>query len=133
VLIKGRDSSDKVVPVLVTATGEVVLSAAVTIDPTNLALEATQLLLKSAIVLTPGANQNVAVSAAHAESAAITGTRIRLASTTNCYIAFGAAPVADNTGFLLLAGHPEIFTFTSGQKVSALRVSADGTLSVTVV
>lgn len=86
--------------------------------------------VRTAEILTPGTPVNVAVGSVTAQSAAVTATRVRIVSTTNCYIAFGSNPTADTSSLLLAAGHPEIFTFTTGQKVACLRVTADGVLSI---
>jgi hypothetical protein len=127
-------------PIKIGSDGSVYLASALTLDPTNLALDAsvqtliTDLLsLYSATVKTPGTNANVVIGATHAESGAITATRVRLCATSACYIAFGSAPVADTNAMVLAANVPEVFVFTSGQKVSCLQVSAAGVLSITPV
>lgn len=83
--------------------------------------------------IAPGASQTVSVAGTHAESSAFQSNTsiVRLYSTTNCWIAFGSAPVADNTGMYLLAGIVEYFAVTGGNKVSALQDTASGTLYIT--
>jgi len=72
-----------------------------------------------------------------ASSAAITNAvgsqvnKVRLLATQNCHIAFGASPTATTSDFYLPSGVVEYFTIKPGQKVAAIRNSADGTLYVT--
>ncbi len=57
---------------------------------------------------------------------------IRIASTTDCYIAIGENPVATVADVFVPGGVPEYFTVRAGiDKVAAIRAVADGTLSVT--
>jgi hypothetical protein len=85
--------------------------------------------------LTPGTSSKVAVGAASAASAAIAASMLRLVPTTNCHVAFGAAPVAvaDGSCIYLPAGSVNVFAFTSGQKVAAIQDAAAGNLFLTVV
>lgn len=83
--------------------------------------------------LTPrGTAQKVAIGASHAESSAFGATTkvVRLVSDVNCYVAFGAAPVATSSSLLMIAGVPEFFGVQPGEKVSVLEVSTTGNLSV---
>lgn len=60
---------------------------------------------------------------------------VRVLSTTDCFIEItlsGQAAVAD-TGLYLPAGMPEYFECESGAKVSAIQVSAGGTIYVTPI
>lgn len=80
-------------------------------------------------------SQNLAVAIA---SAAITNGfganthEVRVVSTTNCWIRFGAAPTAAAAAnnVYLPAGVVEYFHVSPGQKLAAIRDSADGTLNV---
>jgi hypothetical protein len=82
-----------------------------------------------------GTSQVLAVATA---SAAITNAfgaythDIRVVSGTNCWITFAASPTATaGAGSIYLpAGVVEYFHVTPGQKLAAIRDSADGTLSV---
>lgn len=82
--------------------------------------------------ITPGTSQKVAFDASQ-QSAAITGTVVRVVSTTDCHLAFGANPtaVADGTCWFLPAGSVEYFRITSGSKIAAVKDSAAGTLFIT--
>ena len=84
---------------------------------------------------TLGAAVDLAFNATSAQSAAITGTLIRVAAKgANCRIATGSNPTAAASGTLLFAGIPEYFTITTGHKVAAIRDAAtDGSLNITVV
>ena len=79
-------------------------------------------------------NQTVSVSGT---SAAVTNafgtgtTIIRLVSTTDCYLKFGATPTAVSTDMLLPANVVEYFGATPGVKIAALQRSTAGTLFVT--
>lgn len=57
---------------------------------------------------------------------------IRLCSTADCWIAFGANPTASTgAGSLLLpASVPEYFWVKPGEKIAVIRSSADGVLSI---
>lgn len=56
---------------------------------------------------------------------------IRVIATEDCYIRIGFNPTAVVTDTLLIANQPEYFGCDPGDKVSAIRVSADGVLQVT--
>jgi precorrin isomerase len=57
---------------------------------------------------------------------------VRVISTTDCFIAIGTAPTAVvNTGLLLAAYQPEYFAAMPNAKVSAIRLTASGSLYVT--
>mgnify|MGYP000884903896 CR=1 FL=1 len=84
----------------------------------------------------PIANGSVTVSytGTAGTTAAVNGnaTSIRVMSTTDCFIEIGTAPTAVvNTGMYLPAFTPEYFTCPVNAKVSAIRVSADGSIYVT--
>jgi hypothetical protein len=79
-------------------------------------------------------NQTVSVSGT---SAAVTNafgngtTIIRVVSTTDCFIKFGATPTAVAADMLLPAYVVEYFGATPGVKIAALQNTAAGTLYVT--
>lgn len=79
-------------------------------------------------------NQTVSVSGT---SAAVTNafgsgtTVIRLVSTTDCYLKFGASPTATSSDILLPANVVEYFGASPGVKIAALQRSSSGTLYVT--
>ncbi len=82
-------------------------------------------------VIRPGVTQDVAIGATSAASEPTGAGVVRLVSTTDCHIAFGAAPVADADGLLLVANMPEYFACESTDRVAAIRHTADGTLYIT--
>jgi hypothetical protein len=126
-------------------------NGALTLSPTNLALDASvqSVLTQVEAVLAalgpvrldakaPGASQKVAVGAASAVSGAITGTQVRVVAIVACHVAFGSAPTAvgDGTCVYLPAGVPQVFTITSGWKVAAIEdptAAAAGYVFITVV
>jgi hypothetical protein len=82
-----------------------------------------------------GVSDYVTVSGTSAQSAAFGNHthEVRIVSTTNCHINFGANPTAaatDNNGIYLPAGVVEYFHVSPGQKVAAIQDSAGGTLCV---
>ena len=82
-----------------------------------------------------GTVQAVAYTATHAESAAFGAatTIIYICATTACYVLVSTAGTAatSSNGTLLPALVPMMFIVNPGQKISAVRSTADGTLSVT--
>ena len=57
---------------------------------------------------------------------------VRVVSTTDCFIEIGTAPTAvANTGLFLPAYQPEYFAAKGYAKVSAIRLTASGSLYVT--
>jgi hypothetical protein len=82
----------------------------------------------------PGIEQKVAYTGTAAQSTAVADTTraVRLLATTDCFVRFGADPTATSTnGLRLTAGIPEVFGIIPGQRISAIRASADGTLNLT--
>ena len=79
----------------------------------------------------PGAPQVVAYVGSSVQSAAIGGTVVRVVSTTDCHIAFGANPTATATSMLLPARVPEYFICNPTDKVAVIQDAAGGNLSVT--
>ena len=84
-----------------------------------------------------GTHQTAAYTsvAASITNAAGAGTNVvRVAVTTAAYVKIGNTPTAAATNSIYMAaGDPEYFVITPGQKVSAVRVTTSGTLSVTEV
>jgi|GEM_PF-1073883 len=83
--------------------------------------------LKAGTVSTVSVSSSSAQSSAHAATTNV----IRLVSTTDCHIAFAASPTATTSSMYLPANQVEYFLVTGGEKVAAIRASADGTLYVT--
>ena len=85
--------------------------------------------------LTVGLSSKVAIGAASAQSGALAGAMVRLVSTQNCHVAFGANPtaVADGSCLYLPAANPIIVAITSGQKLAVIEDSAAGNLFITVM
>lgn len=89
--------------------------------------------MRTATVTPRDVFQQVAVTASHLESAVFSATtkRVQLVSTVDAYVAFGTSPVADSTGYYLVAKVPQLFGVNPNEKVSTLRVGgADGVLAV---
>lgn len=59
--------------------------------------------------------------------------RVRLLSTTDCYIQINKAPTATTSDVYLPGLSAEYVIVNPGEKVSALQVSAGGTLNVTEI
>lgn len=81
-----------------------------------------------------GANQTAAyTSAAAAISTAFgAGTNIvRVVATTAAHVKFAGTPTATTSDPYLKGGEPEYFVVTPGQKLSAVRVTTNGTVHVT--
>ena len=83
--------------------------------------------------IVPGTSQTVAYTGTAAQSSAfqLTTTLIRVIASTDCYLRFGSNPTATTSDMLLLANIPEYFGVTPGEKVSAIRSTASGTLYIT--
>ena len=79
----------------------------------------------------PGTTQNVAVGAASAQSAAVGGLVVRVVSSTDCHIAFGANPTALATSMFLPAKLPEYFVCAPTDKLAVIQDTAGGNLSIT--
>lgn len=81
-----------------------------------------------------GPAQAVSVSASSTQSTALSASTcfmVRLLATQDCYVAFGTNPTATTSSTRIIANQPEYFAAKAGDKVAVLRVSADGSLSVT--
>lgn len=87
--------------------------------------------LGSLPVIRPGTTQKLNVAAAAAASDVVGADVVRLLSTVDCHVAFGAAPVADGTCLFLVANVPEYFACLAADKVSAVREAVDGVLYIT--
>lgn len=77
-------------------------------------------------------DQVVAYTGTAAASAAfnIITTAVRVQSSSDCFITFGAAPVATNAKIPLAANTAEYFAVSPGAKVSAIQSAAAGNLYV---
>lgn len=83
-----------------------------------------------------GTHQNVAYTgtAGTISTSITTGTnKVRVLTTTDAFITIGNSPTATTADVYMPALSAEYFTITPGQKVSAVQVSANGTLHVTEV
>jgi len=81
-----------------------------------------------------GTTQTVSVtnSSAANSTAFVAGTTVvRVVSTTDCHIIFATSPTATTSTAYLPANQVEYFKATAGEKIAAIRASADGTLYVT--
>ncbi len=87
--------------------------------------------LGSLPVIRPGITQTVAVGATSTQSAVTDGNVVRLVATTDCHIAFGASPTADNTCLFLPANTPEYFACYGTDLVAVIADSGTGTLYIT--
>lgn len=56
---------------------------------------------------------------------------VRVVTTSAAYIKIDNSPTATSSDVYMPADTPQVFTITPGQKVSAIQVSAGGTLHVT--
>jgi hypothetical protein len=59
--------------------------------------------------------------------------KVRVCATSACYIAIGVSPTATTAGIYMPADSVEYFTVAAGEKVSAIQLSAGGTLHVTEI
>jgi len=83
-----------------------------------------------------GTHQNVAYTGTAGTVANVCTAgvqKVRVVATTACYITIGVSPTATTAGIYLPADTPEYFTISAGEKVSAIQLSAGGTLHVTEV
>lgn len=73
-----------------------------------------------------------AVAAASAQSSAIaTAGDYELSSDTDCYVLVGTNPTAAaGTSLFIAAGRPRTIALKAGEKVAAIRRTADGTLTI---
>lgn len=82
----------------------------------------------------PATSQKVAISGTSAASSAIGSyvNKVRLHSTTDCFVEFGSAPTAvANTSMFIGANLPEYFDIRPGHKVAVIQSSASGNLYIT--
>lgn len=88
---------------------------------------------KTIQVLQPATGSQVAYTATAANTSAYSGkTVVRVVSDQACYIAIGVDATANtSTSTYLPAGVVEYFKVADGHRVSAVQVSAGGTLYVT--
>jgi hypothetical protein len=59
--------------------------------------------------------------------------KVRVCATSACYIVIGVSPTATTAGVYVPADTVEYFTCMPGEKVSAIQLSAGGTLHVTEI
>jgi hypothetical protein len=80
-----------------------------------------------------GTSSTVAFTASSVQSSAFGAetTIIRVISTEDCFLKFGANPTAATTDMFLPSGAIGYFGVTAGEKVAAIRSSASGTLYIT--
>lgn len=79
-------------------------------------------------------HQSVAYTGTAGTIATAVGTqtyKVRVVVTTAAYVKVGNSPTATTSDVYMPADTPEYFTITPGMKVSAIQVSAAGTLHVT--
>ena len=80
-----------------------------------------------------GNDQKVAVGAASAASAAVGAQTyaVLLSTSTNCHIAFGTAPVATTSNWLLKATDPGlVLGIAPGEKIAVIQDTAGGSLYI---
>jgi len=96
----------------------------------------------------PAITQNITIGAASVQSAAFAVAsqpfggmaspfqqntqHVRLVSTTNCWVSFGASPTAamGSNSIYLPANTPEYFYVNPGEKVAVIQDTAAGTLNI---
>lgn len=90
---------------------------------------------ESAPIFAPGASQQLAVGAVSAQSAAFAArtSAVLLFADQDCFVALGDDPaaLADGSHMLLPAGETRVVKVRGGDKLAAIRRSADGPLFVT--
>jgi hypothetical protein len=59
--------------------------------------------------------------------------KVRVVVTSAAYVLIGKDPTATSSAVYMSADSPEYFTCAAGEKVSAIQVSAGGTLHVTEI
>jgi hypothetical protein len=79
----------------------------------------------------PGAAQALAYAASSVQSAVLGCVVVRVVSTTDCHIAFGANPTATATSMFLPAKVPEYFICSPTDKAAVIQDTAGGNLSIT--
>lgn len=79
-----------------------------------------------------GAVQNVSYTGTAAASNTVAATTriVRLVATTDCYVAISANPTATTSSAYLPQGVVEYVRVNPGDKISAIRRAADGTLNI---
>jgi hypothetical protein len=83
-----------------------------------------------------GTHQSVGFTTAAGTIANAIGNGVqnaRIVVTSAAYVKVGVAPTATTSDVYMAADSPEYVTIKTGEKVSAIRVSADGTLHVTEI
>jgi len=83
-----------------------------------------------------GTHQSVAFTTAAGTITNAIGSGVqkaRVVVTTAAYVKVGVAPTATTSDVYVPADAPEYVTVRTGEKISAIRVSGDGTLHVTEI
>jgi hypothetical protein len=79
----------------------------------------------------PGDSETVAIGAVSAQSNAFECGLIRVISSVDCFLYFGANPTSTSGEMLLKAGAAEYFAVVPGEKLAVLQSSGGGTLYIT--
>jgi hypothetical protein len=77
--------------------------------------------------------QTRTTTATSAQSAAFNAntSKVRLVASQDCFVVAGADPTAASaTGVQIIANRPEVFGVIPGQKIAAIRSTADGVLRI---
>jgi hypothetical protein len=74
--------------------------------------------------------ETVSYTATAGTSAALTADFIDVTCTTDSFVAIASAPTATTDGYFCSAGLTYRFPITSGNKVSAIRLTTDGTMYI---
>jgi hypothetical protein len=79
----------------------------------------------------PGNMSRVTISGSNTQTVVLTTGLVRVAVTTDCYVARGVNPSASNTDMYMPAGSVEYFAVIPGEKLAFLQVSSGGFASIT--
>lgn len=94
--------------------------------------DTTPAMVNDVPALLPGTTQKIAYTGtAGVISNAVRAAIVRVTCTTAAYVAFGVSPTATASDMYVAADATEYFHIEPGHKVSAVQVSAGGTLYVT--
>lgn len=82
--------------------------------------------------IVPGATQVVAIGSGSVQSTSVskTTTIVRLFSTVDCFLTFGANPTATNSGYFLPGGIIDFVGVDGGSKIAAIQSSTTGNLYI---
>ena len=86
-------------------------------------------------VVRPGLTTDITYTGTHGVlTAVVTSKVVRVVCSSDAYILFGSAPVATSNAMPVKADQAEYFRAEDGiDKISAIQVSANGTLTVTMM